>query len=462
MIFAPLPTAFPKLQALVQSMDVVMVMKPPPIEAIGRRLRVTYARASADHYRGLSSGDVRKLPYAYWLPPEQPLHEIHASLVQRYWVSALPEAIQSGPRRAKRWLTPLLFTYCESFDADDDWFKDFAERLATTVLACEGTFADRLKGLQREVSFFNPALVPGRLADALMRHPRRLDDAFDAHLLWPKFTDTPLGEAVFEAALDLDSNRLCDWTVITRILEWEKRLSARVVKTANRVKFADALLRPWLQRQAPDAIKAGLIEFFVRVYGDPRMAGTKQYHWHGVSQQALSVLMSWLAGDTLRGFMRVLERTADEIWKYRQKFWMAYYSAGHIQEAWLALGSRAAWFAKQLQADQRGLGFGTLDSGATPNQSVLLLKIGQLVFSEWSHNGSMRAYVEGGEDTPNLYGSSYHGGDLRAAVSMDFHDGMNVNPQLAHMNSPGGTWQRKGRDFIGEHTGIYLDDQEIL
>ena len=98
MIFAPLPTAFPKLQALVQSMDVVMVMKPPPIEAIGRRLRVAYARASADHYRGLSSGDVRKLPYAYWLPPEQPLHEIHASLVQRYWVSALPEAIQSGPR----------------------------------------------------------------------------------------------------------------------------------------------------------------------------------------------------------------------------------------------------------------------------------------------------------------------------------------------------------------------------
>lgn len=462
MIFSPLPTAFPKLQALVQSMDAVVVSKPPPIEAIGRRLRTAYARASTDHYRGLSAGEVRKLPYAYWLPPEPPLHEVHAPLVQHYWASALPEAMQSGTRRAKRWLTPLFFTYCEAFDAGDDWFKEFAERLASTVLRSEGAFADRLRGLQREVSFFSPTLAPRRLAEALMSHPKRLDEAFEAYLLWPKFTDTPLGDAVFEAALDLDSKRHSEWAVIARILDWEKRLGARVVKTANRVKFADALLRPWLRRPVPDTIKASLIEFFVRVYGDPRMEGTRQFQWHGVSPQAISVLMGWLAGDTLRGFMGVLKHTADEIWKYRQKFWMAYYNAGHIQEAWLALGYQAAWFAKKLQADERGLGFGTLDSGATPNQSVLLLKIGQLVFTEWSHNGSMRAYMEGGEDTPSLYGSSYHGGDLRAAISMDFHDGMNLNPQLAHMNSAGGTWQRKARDFIRQHTGIHIDDREIL
>jgi len=61
--------------------------------------------------------------------------------------------------------------------------------------------------------------------------------------------------------------------------------------------------------------------------------------------------------------MRVLEQTADDIWSYRQKFWMAYYSAGHIQEAWLALGYQAAWIAKRLQADAQGMGYGRLESG---------------------------------------------------------------------------------------------------
>lgn len=462
MIFAPLPMAFPKLQALVQSMDAVVVTKPPPIESIGRRLRSAYARTSLDEYRGLAAGERRKLPYAYWLPPERPLHELHAALVQRYWASDLPNAIESGPRRAKRWLTPLFFTYCEAFDPGDDWFNDFASRLKAAAQRGEGSFADRLKDLQRDVKFFDPASAPLKLAEALVTDPLRLEMAFESHLLWPKFTETPLGEAVFAAALGLGEKRLTEWTVIARILDWERRLGARVVKTVNRVKFADALLRPWHRRSVPDTIKSTLIEYFVRVYGDPRLEGHKQYQWRDVSPQALSVILTWLAGDTLRGFMRVLERTADDIWKYRQKFWMAYYNAGHIQEAWLALGFQAAWFAKKLQADERGLGFGRLDSGATPNQSVLLLKIGQIVFTEWSHNGSMRAYLDDSDDTPKLYQSSYHGSELRAAISMDFHGGMNLNPQLAHMNSAGGTWQRKARDFIRAQTGIHLDDREIL
>ena len=209
-MFAPLPLAFPKLQALVQSMDAVVVTKPPPIETIGRRLRNSYARARSDGYRSLSMGEIRKLPYAYWLAPDRPLHEIEAPLVQRYWAEALPSAIESGPRRAKRWLTPLFFTYCEAFDPSDDWFHDFARRLAAALPRCEGAFADRLKGLQTEVAFFDPAWVPGRLAEVLISHPKRLDDAFAEYLLWPRFTDTLLGTAVFDAALGLGEQKLSD------------------------------------------------------------------------------------------------------------------------------------------------------------------------------------------------------------------------------------------------------------
>jgi hypothetical protein len=45
---------------------------------------------------------------------------------------------------------------------------------------------------------------------------------------------------------------------------------------------------------------------------------------------------------------------------------------------------------------------------------------------------------------------------------MDFHGGVNVNPELRHMNSTGGTWQRKARDFIRQQTGVFVSDREIL
>jgi hypothetical protein len=461
-MFAVLPEAFPKLQAQVRAMDAVPVTKPPPMAAIGRRLRNAYDRARTDGYLSVGTSELRKLPYAYWLQSEPPLHEVHLPLVQRYWSEALPSAIRSGPRRAKRWLMPLFFAYCENFAPKNEWFQDFAGRLAWHVERSEGEIAKRLQGLQHEVAFFAPAMVPQQLGSALITQAARLDQAMESRLLWPKFVDTPLGTAVLGTALQIQPEKLRDWPIVARLLDWVGRLEAPVSKTAHRIPFANALLTPWIRHRPPDTFKARLVEFFVKTYGDPRITGNRQYGWRDVSPQALSVILTWLAGDTLRGFMRVLEQTADDIWRFRQKFWMAYYNAGHIQEAWLALGSQAAWFAKRLQADAQGMGYGRLESGAAPNQSVLLLKIGQLVFTEWSHNGSLRAYLEDDSDAPTLYESSYHGSELRDALSMDFHDRMNQNPELRHMNSTGGTWQRKARDFIRIHTGIHLGDSEVL
>lgn len=461
-MFAALPKAFPKLQALTQRMQAVSVTRPPPMESIGRRLRTAYERAKASHYQNLGVSELRKLPYAYWLPPEPPLPAIHWPLVQRYWSEALPSALRSDPRRAKRWLMPLFFTYCEHFDINDDWFHDLADRLAWHVQQSDNELAQRLKELQREVAFFLPAKVPQQLALALIAKANRLDQALESRLLWPSFVDTRLGSAVLDAALQVDDARRRDWPTVARLLEWVGRLNAPVSKTAHRVPFANALLTPWIHHRPPDMIKTRLVDFFVKEYGDPRMSGNREYAWQGVSPQALAVILTWLSGDTLRGFMRVLQQTADDIWSYRQKFWMAYYDAGHIQEAWLALGYQAAAIAKRLQVNAQGMGYGRLVSGATPNQSVLLLKIGQLVFAEWSHNGALRAFQDHEPAAPKLYRPIYHGSELRDTISMDFHDGTNQNPELRHMNSAGGTWQRKARDFIRRHTNIFLSDREIL
>lgn len=186
-LFAELPTAFPKLQAVVQTMDAVAVLSPPPMQAIGQRLRMAFERERPDHYRGVSISELRKLPFAYWLPPAPSLPLTDPDLVQRYWAEALPQAIQSGHRREKRWLLPLFFAYCESFDTGDQWFFDFAKRVSIAVGRSNGAFAAKLADMQRDVAFFQPNLVGPRLANALLANPRRLDDSFADYLLWPGF-----------------------------------------------------------------------------------------------------------------------------------------------------------------------------------------------------------------------------------------------------------------------------------
>lgn len=460
-MFAPLPKGFPKLQTVVQAIGAVAVAKPPAIEAIGQRLRAAYSRAEVSGYRDVSAAEVRKLPYAYWVPPDAALPDIHPDLVGRYWQESLPAALGSGSRRAKRWLTPLFFTYCASFDPGDKDFLDFAQRIVPAARLGEGAFAERMLEIELKVGFFQPAAVPARLANALLTDNQPLEISLSHYLLWPGIVDTRLGDAVLTAALKLGEAQLREWDIIARLLDWESRLPARIVRTPHRVQFADALLRPWRGRHPTELVKSTLTAFFVQEYGDPRIERARSYQWLQVAPDALAVLMNWLAGDTLKAFMRVLEQTADEIWRYRQKFWMGYYNAGYIEEAWLVLGTQAQIYAHRLQQDEPGMGFGHLDSGAAPNQSVLLLKIGHLVFTEWSHNGSLRAYMDGEMGSPRLYQRSYHGSDLREPLSMDFHDGMNQNPELRHMNSHGGTWQRKARDFIRRQTGIHLNDWEI-
>lgn len=460
-MFAPLPQGFPRLAELVSAMDSVAVSAPPDTSELVARLRRLYADSRATEYRDLPASAWRKLPYAYWHHPHAVLDSVEPDLVKAYWFERAPEAVAASPRRAKRWLTPLLHAYCEYFNPKEQGFLAFASQIKELLSKGDGAFADRLKELQSKLSFFDPSRVTTELAKRLMNDARSLDATLADHLLWPEFLQSPMGNAVFAAALNLEplASNLEQRTL--RLIEWSARLGVLIAKSEHRRAFADALLRPWVRRQVPAHFKSLMLDFVLKAYGDPRLPGPRQYGWREVSPDAVGMVMSWLVGDTLRGFVEILRRTADEIWRHRQKFWMAYYDAGHIDEAWLALGARAEWLARHLRSQERGLGYGTL-TGGTQDQSVLLLRIGDLVFCEWSHNGALRAYQFGSGTAPLLYQSLYGAAELKTPLSLDFHDGANQNTWLAHSNSEGGTWQRKARDFIRKQTNVYLRDQEIF
>lgn len=463
-MFAPLPTKMEKLEAVLLQINAVTVQTPPPFVEIGKKLRLAYEQQRAQDYQLLSKSDWRQLPYALWVKGMPALYETDPSLLTRYWSQVLPEALQSSPRRAKRWLMPLFFVYCDAFDPESIAFRGFAAKLRQVLQLAQGALATKMREMDERQDFFNPIRAPVNLASLFFTlHQVHEDELMGAYLFWPGFEGTGLGTAILRAGLQLPLDQLRELATVQRVMNWLQKMPAPVVKTDLRIAFADGLLLPWQRdRKMQDGLKKILLEFFLQQYGDPRFLRHANYQWEGVNPDAVNVMHYLLTGDTLKGFMRILERTADDIWRYRQKFWIAYYDAGHIEEAWMVLGAHAQIAAKNNNTTAVPQRFGRLEGGAAPNQSVLLLRIGDLVFSEWSHSGSLRAYPEDDSGAPRFYQLSYHGQTLREAQSLDFHGGLNMRPELRHTHSEYGTWQRKARDMIRQRTGIHLGDWEIL
>jgi hypothetical protein len=463
-MFQPLPESFPSIEAIATRLAAGSRIRAiPDTRSMARRLRDAYARARVDGYRSLRRNEYRKLPYAYFLNGEPSLVELHPALVQRYWEKAAAQMVGRASS-ANRWLTPLLHVYCSQFDSQGGDFRALAEGIAAVLREARGPVSQTLQRLQSELYFLEPAAVARNIAADAAGRGGSADSWRQGRNLPEGFFVSKLGAAAFREMLRLPIELRRDTEVVRVILSWASSQNPKPPAEPLRVPFADALLGPWVQRNPEENLRRELVHSFTRSdsYGDPRLRLRAAYQWSGVSEPALSVIKRWLAGDTLRAFVQILERTADEIWEYRQKFWMAYFERGYIDDAWLALGDKAM---REFRRDYRGGGraCGSL-SGAMHNQSVLLLKLGDLVFQEWSHDGSLRAYKEGSRECPTLYQTEYTASDLRGRRSLNLHprDSENMYPQLRHFRSAEGGWQRKARDFIRRETGVYLTDQEIL
>jgi EH_Signature domain len=460
------PVGFHKLREVTESLGQVTLIAPIDIEDIGLRLRHVYAQARAQGYADLRRTTLRRLPYALWLDGQPSLPELEPELVQAYWARHLPEALR-GPRTAKRWLGPLFYAYVHHFGRPG--LRAFGHRILMALEIAQGPFAELLRKYQTEFRFFVPEEVGLHLGAALAKSREPMAQTLESLQLWPGFLEERIAEESFRGALRLPVTDTQNDATIRRILEWSRnslpgeRLQSITRYPQHRILLADTLVQPWYQGHPPESLRSQLLTHFVKHYGDPRHLDIVHHghHWQGVAEPTVQTVKRWMVGDTLRGFMRLLQLTADDIWRYRERFWMAYYDKGLIEEAWLALGNDAARAAKRESRADDWAQYGTLGS-AMPNQSVLFLRIGHVVFMEWSHSGSLRACLADDPSAPPLYQPEYNANELRRARSLDFHNGMNEQPQLRHAGSSSGSWQRKARDFITNHTGAALHDRDIL
>ena len=115
----------------------------------------------------------------------------------------------------------------------------------------------------------------------------------------------------------------------------------------------------------------------------------------------------WLTRASLDLFFRLIDRHAlDRMWIYRHAFWLAYLERGAISDAWLALGGETFNEAKTIR--DLGGAYGRLRGGVDTSQSALLLRIGPLVISEFTHIGKLRAWPTEWHSAPR-FGSREYG-----------------------------------------------------
>lgn len=192
------------------------------------------------------------------------------------------------------------------------------------------------------------------------------------------------------------------------------------------------------------ATQDALINFFLVYLGDPRVPGNRA-KWNGVSPEAKKIVQQWLSRKTLDLFFTIVKRTAvDSMWSYRQKFWSAYLP--HIANTWVFLGPDAAYIARSIR--DADLSYGVLD-GATSNQSVFLISIGNYVFGEWSHNGKLRVWRA--DQCPVSFGASrMNQPQIKNAPNMN---------EWVHSSPSTYFWQRNVANWIFRNAGIAIESR---
>jgi hypothetical protein len=233
--------------------------------------------------------------------------------------------------------------------------------------------------------------------------------------------------------------RLCDlavWEQTLRVDTARQRVPARAA--ALRIASAEAMLLPWaFQPPSPD-VKAGIMAFLLRYYGDPRVTPKP---WALLREPAGAIMRRWLTEETVATYFRLAAKptSIDKAQlSERSQFWMSRLS--QIDEAWLLAGARSIADLGTAQ-----LGCGRL-GGCRPDQSALLIRIGGLTILESSHEKSETIWFSGNPFAPPLY---------RPADEVYWLGSLTRNADFssAFGHKAGGTWQERLAIFIDRRPG---------
>lgn len=290
----------------------------------------------------------------------------------------------------------------------------------------------------------------------------------DANYDWNKFVDiTGLdGELSFSGYADAVGSELLKQLNLSARKELIEAVQHFHFTDQNlrfndkRVEVIQSLLSPWTRSSNPPnaELQKGVKNILIKHFKDPRMPIHREKGWRFVDDNSLKLVFRWLIGESLEQFFSIIDVMAlEHQWKYRKAFWNAYYNRGVLDEAWVAFGPDARFHARRIFG--ANFSAGELEGGSQSNQSVLIVKIKDLVLVEWSHNGKCRAWKSNDRDCPSTYKSRYTGSSLKTTsmqiVPTHQQDG------ISHQQSENYNWQRRLAEFIYDETGIRMQDRDF-
>jgi len=466
--FAPLPQDFDQLAHAARTKRGGGMGKDPDLRTVGERTYSAFERVQfAPTSTAPRQRDWRHIPYALWLDGQRGLHA-HPLLTERYFEVAVPEALNT--RRPLKWGRGLLHTYLQGFNPDNPLFLKLAHSARAfffdprVLASLSETEANGLERLITHLDVLDPLNGPVHVANDILGLPadKTLVQWQERHALTQGFWLNNFCKQAFLEALLAPEEVRSTLGYVKRMCEWAMhdmgQPTQRLRYPLCRDEFAYSLLSPWFERNPPQDLKNALLSELLRTLGDPRH---NHAGWLGVRREAMETASRWLTSRTMDAFFEILRHTEDDIGPYRRRFWEAYFHAGHILEAWIALGEQAVTELQKI--DQTGeLSYAKILGKIAPNQCVLMLRMGHLVFCDWSHQGRLRAISSTAKQAPKLYQSQYELFQLRFPTPLDFNGGLLDDPGLLHLQSELGGWQDTARQFIAQHLGIHLELAELM
>lgn len=229
---------------------------------------------------------------------------------------------------------------------------------------------------------------------------------------------------------------------------------------------ANTLLRPWVTGTpiGNEKVRKMVQDFLVSRLGEPRL---RPQRWSLADHDVVKLMVRWLAKVSLDIFVSVIADHAEQNhWHFRSAFWLACSRNEAIDDAWIILGPQAHATARTL-SELRGA-YGRLTGGAA-NHSVLLLRIGRLIFCEWSHSGALRTWRADDAATPQLGKASYHRAELMLKseefpVNDKGRGGAVGGAGLSHLGSDVAYWQESAARLIAQNTSpsVYLKRKDYM
>ena len=359
----------------------------------------------------------------------------------------LNEAVRRSDGSSAR---TVLRAVLDSFDP-----KSSRTGLLTNALkALHDRLPHRQGEFVRDLALDEPQEAISRVGGILKRGG---DDLAALRVRHPLVLPTPLGAHAAAAIIESDAD---DPVLDPRTVTSSVASADGSDNPGLRPLLYPALIRPFLEKDPPPERKKAIQSLVLDTYGDPRLSVTAKPRLAGdpdgkLARDCVDVVRRWLAVETFRLFIEVIDRTGvDEWWEDRRDFWLRYFEAGRVSDVRAIFAGDAADVARRIKRDdgETGLTWAKLGQ-ARRDHSVLLMQIGDLRIAEWSHSGKVRFWLPDTRPQPSMQARDYIGPELRNGSIPVWHPHRNgfVEGFSHHQN---GYWRGFTAATIQKHTGV--------